>query len=197
MSDFESRFLAFLKNRIDAMGVTESGAYEYYAVRVQREDAFVNYERVLMDHILASPPARVVHAGIGIGPVIARLSQAGIPCVGYESDGARYAAAVALREELGLGYELRKAYYPDADIGSGGLLLFTNVGAGWTREQEDAIIATFPNFDEVILDLRLFGHIRNEEADREELRWRIAAVGLVADLPPIAGAFYVRIAPIR
>lgn len=195
MVDLEDRFLDFLRRRIDEMGLTASGAYDYYAQRLDKGEAFMPYERAVMRDVIALRPSRVVHAGIGIGPVTAALARAGIPAVGYEKDKARFAAAEALRDELGLEYDLRQSYYPDDDIGAGGLLLFTNVGAGWTREQEDAVIGTFACFDTVILDLRLFGSVRDTEADQDALRQRLSMVGRVENLPPIGGAAYVRIRP--
>lgn len=195
MSDIEDRFIAFLRQRIADMGVEGSGAYSYYERRATTGQAFMDYERVVMRDVLALRPSRVVHAGIGVGQVVAALAQSGLPAIGYEADGARFVAAEALREALGLTYDLRKAYYPDDDLGDGGLLLFTNVGAGWTREQEDAVIDTFGHFDVVILDLRLFGHVRDTDEERDALRARIARLGKVENLPPIHGAAYIRLRP--
>lgn len=197
MSDIGTRFIDFLRKRIAAMGVEESGAYEYYAVRAERGEPFLGYERAVMAHILERQPSRLVHAGIGIGPVIAAMADEGMPAVGYEGETGRFAAAEALRASLGLDYELRFTTFPDADVGRGGLLLFTNVGSGWTREQENAVTETFRKFDEVVLDLRLFGSVRSSEEQRTELRRRLSKLGQVEDLPPIEGAYYVSVRPAR
>jgi hypothetical protein len=195
-SSIEARFLAFLRDRVTTMGADLSGAHGYYTYRLKRDQGLMEYERVLIDWILARRPVRVVHAGIGMGPLIAALAEGGVEAVGYEGSRLRFAAARALRAALGLSYELRRAHYPDGDVGRGGLLLFTNVASGWTRRRVDAILATFTCFDEVILDLRLFGETRERAAERDALRRRLAAIGPVEDLPPIPGAFYVRLSPL-
>jgi hypothetical protein len=79
------------------------------------------------------------------------------------------------------------------------LLLFTNIGAaGWDADTENRIIRSFSRYDRVVLDLRLFGSVREGSTQREELRARIS------DLVPCSiesmgmeplGAFYVMVVP--
>lgn len=183
----------FISDRIYAMGLTESGAYEYYAQRVERRDLLTMDGRALLWRILADPPARLVHAGTGLGCLTACVAAAGIPSMGYECDHRRHRGATALRDAMGLSYELRAAYYPDANVGTGGLLLFTNVGADWSEAQEDGVIGTFSRFGRVILDLRQFGHLRTDPSEQDALLERIPAVTSVRLAIP--GCAYVEIEP--
>lgn len=60
------------------------------------------------------------------------------------------------------------------------LLVFTNVGAGWDRERFERVVASFVDYQYVILSLRLFGQTR-ESPDE----WRVLA-DEIAKLAPIA-----------
>lgn len=195
MADLEDRFLGFLRKRIAEMGVEGSGAGEDYQLRAQRGEAFTDAERVVMRDVLALRPSRVLHVGTGMGAVAAALAQSGVPVTGYEVDDARFAAAEALRETLALRYGLENAPYPDDDDGQGGLLLVSGLRADWNRRQEAAVIETFGAFDVVIVDLRLFGSVRDAPAERDDLRRRIAEIGKVEELPATAGAQYIRLRP--
>lgn len=195
MHDLEQRMIGFIADRIAAMGDTESGAYDYYAQRVQRRDLLTMDGRALLWRILSDPPIRLVHAGTGLGCLTACVASAGVPSLGYECDHRRYRGAVALRDTLGLSYEMRAAHYPDAHVGKGGLLLFTNVGADWSESQENGVIGTFSRFDRVILDLRQFGHLRDDPVAQDELLERIPAE-TTARLA-IPGCAYVEIEPKR
>jgi hypothetical protein len=190
------KILEFLRNRIATMGETQSGALNYYAFRAERGIVLATYESEILEVALTGRPLRIVHAGIGIGQLLPFVAQAGIPAVGFEFDNSRFKAAVDMRDWLGLDYELRHSKYPgDGDLGNGGVLLFTNVDAGWNDETERSIIETFHLYDRVLLDLRLFGRVRDDNDGRGELLGRLEAVGAVSVIPTISGAHYVEIKP--
>lgn len=189
--------IAFIQARIAELGEEESGAYNYYAYRAEKGQGLSHYEQALLRYLMDANPSQVVHAGIGIGTLDVAIGLAGIPVVGYERDRTRFAAAEALRDKYGLKYELRQEFYPDGleTLKPGGMLVFTNVGAGWSLEDEARITRTFSHFDQAVLDLKLFGVFRPEEEEREELLNRLKKVGKVAELPTIAGAAYVAVTP--
>ena len=192
MKELDNAILAFMRERLDRMGLVPSGIYGYYEARLQRGIGLSDYEWALLDHLAAAPPKRVVHAGIGIGTLAVALASRSIPVLGYERDKTRIAAAVALQEAVGATYEIRKSYFPDDGVEPGGALVFTNVPSSWTTEREDAIIATFSGFDRVILDLRGFGRVRDSEDQRFELLGRIGGTHVAL---PVPNHHYVEIRP--
>ncbi len=77
---------------------------------------------------------------------------------------------------------------------SNAILIFTNVASSWSDDTLASIIASLPRFSEVLLDLRLFGTIRDDEQDRTVLFDRIAATARSAErLPHLAiGSHFAR-----
>ena len=77
---------------------------------------------------------------------------------------------------------------------SNAILVFTNVASSWSDDTLASIIASLPRFAEVILDLRLFGMIRDRDQERAELFDRIAATARSAErLPELAiGSHFAR-----
>lgn len=70
---------------------------------------------------------------------------------------------------------------PSPWFDSNAILIFTNVASGWSDDKLASIIGSLPRFAEVLLDLRLFGAIRDEEQDRTALFDRIAATARSAE----------------
>jgi len=189
----EDKMLDFLtawtRDRAD-----ESGAYEYYSDRLGRGITVAAYEKALLGIVVALKPSRVVHAGIGFGSLDALLEEAGIRVIGYELDKRRAETALAMRDVLGMKYEIRPVAFPDGTEGRGGTLIFTNVGAGWDDAAQRRIVAAFKSFDTVLLDLRLFGRVR-EEADRAKLAASLKKIGKVEPIETVGGAYYVKVSP--
>jgi hypothetical protein len=198
-----SRFAAVMKDRIITLGVLESGAYEFYADRLLVQGAYDHYEKPLIYDLALRPPnikLHIVHAGIGLGPVALALSALGHSVIGFEGDIRRGLAADALRSTLAeqfpsisTRYELRKAQYPaglrrsadasDIKPNHWNILLFTNVASNWGDEAEEATIATFKDFQEVILHAGVFNRVRNE-AERDELLARVSRYATsITDMP--------------
>jgi hypothetical protein len=197
LNSYEEQAQAWLEERIRTMGEQKSGAYAYYQDRVARKQLLSGYDRYLITHFSQSVPTiLVVHAGIGFGQLAAALGCLGVHTVGLEYDQARYQGASALRAHLQAfypnladNYELVCGGYPLSYAGSNfvsarTVLLFTNVVAGWPPEQESQTIVTFERFDEVILEARLFGRIREDEQERQELLER-AARSAAATITPV------------
>ncbi len=174
--------LAFLRERIGAVGADACGGYGYYLYRVEHDIGLTKYEIDLFNRLKGT--RRLFHAGTGLGPLTAGLAATGTQCVGFELDVGRYEGALVLRDTLapGTDYELRNAMYPEGlvpeDRPHDATLLFTNVAAGMDDAWQDKLIDSFSRFERVILDLRLFGYDRETEADRQVLADRIRARGL-------------------
>jgi hypothetical protein len=191
--------------------IETTGLYDFYLYRIEQCGvALSNYDKVLIGHALANfaPQARrVVHAGIGLGTLASALVVAGYKVAGIERDPRRFRAASSVRAALADAwpgaaerYELIEGEFPTALdntswVARDAVLIFTNCGAGWTDELTERIIASFPNYGDVILDTRLFGNTRDLPAEREQLLERIAPRALAAqpiDAAPNAFYYHMR-----
>lgn len=82
----------------------------------------------------------------------------------------------------------RPAASAGAWLDSNAILVFTNVGSGWNEALLALVIESMPRFAEVVLDLRVFGWIRDKDDERNSLFDRIAASARSAErLPDLAG----------
>lgn len=74
------------------------------------------------------------------------------------------------------------------------ILIFTNVVSTWGDHTQDSIFECLPRFAEVLLDLRLFGKMRETDQERTDLFDRIAATARSAErLPQLAeGSHFAR-----
>ncbi|MDP1748785.1 MAG: hypothetical protein Q8L22_04960 [Reyranella sp.] len=77
---------------------------------------------------------------------------------------------------------------------SNAILIFTNVASTWSEQTQAAIFESLPKFAEVLLDLRLFGTVRETDQERTDLFDRIAATARSAErLPHLAiGSHFAR-----
>ncbi|WP_265570675.1 hypothetical protein [Sphingomicrobium nitratireducens] len=181
LRQFEEQVVTFIDERHRALGVEESGLLPYYVQRAEKKRAFTRYERGLLAHLETG--TTIYHAGIGIGVLSAALALKGCRVIGFEEMPERAEAARALRDAVAQGtdYELREANFPGglrADEPAGAAtLLFTNVAGNWSDETYAGAFAAMKRFSRTILDLRLFGHTRNEPEERDELARRLEAMG--------------------
>ncbi len=70
---------------------------------------------------------------------------------------------------------------PGPWFNSNTILVFTNVANTWSERTEASIFESLPRFAEVILDLRLFGTVRDKDQERTDLFNRIAATARSAE----------------
>lgn len=198
----DREILAAMRERLQRLGQDESGFFRYYSGRVQAWQGLSGAERALYSHLRTR--ARVVHAGVGIGTLAVALARVGVPCLGFEQDERRYAAALDLKATVApdAPYELRHGSFPAAlrrgDRVRDATLLFTDFNYGWSDAQTEAAIVATRRFPRTILDLRQFGCLRDEPAERAALARRLEAGGLrleELDLG-VEGAFYVECRPV-
>lgn len=188
-------------------GIERSGFYSFYAKHLEQRIALQEYEEDLALFLLARGPGReVVHAGIGLGTLACALAANGITVTGIEQDHGRVRSAQVLRDavirmwpDVAKRYRIVQGAFPAVAaprrkwwswkrpanaLEPRATLLFTNVVMSWSEELQAAILAALPGFAEVILDLRTFGIVRDDESDREALFARIAERALVAERLP-------------
>lgn len=199
--DFLDGYLFRLLQEIAAdRGIKGSGFFDYYTSRVTGKiGGLMEYEERLTRYLLAnSSGSHIVHAGTGIGTLPCALACNGMTVTAIESlrprvDSARRirAAIVDIWPEIDLRYDIIEGVYPEAlgsrRYGEDAILVFTNVASNWNVEHQASIIQSMQGFGEVILDLRLFGRVRNAETERTTLFSRIAATAQSAErLPDVA-----------
>jgi hypothetical protein len=179
----EGEALAFLAERLAAMGAAAGGLGNFYLRKLETGRIFSRYERELL--VLLEGEERIVHAGIGIGQLSAALALQGSEVLGFEGDPLRHAAAEALRCRVApdARYTIAGAHFPEgldpAYQPVGATLLFTNVVTSWPAGSYDAMFAQMHRFRRTILDLAHFRDPRPEPAEQAALAERIAATGLV------------------
>ena len=131
------------------------------------------------------------------------------------------AALIEIWPEVEARYEIVRGFFPQALLGSpkrsssisrfwpwrrvpgrsagprfdsNAILVFTNVAYRWSDRELASILESFPRFAEVLLDLRLFGAVRETDDDRTALFDRIATGARSAErLPELAsGSHFAR-----
>jgi len=186
-------------------GMDASGLYRYYTMRLDgRLGGILEYEHDLANYVIEHCQGRrIVEIGAGLGELPIILALNGMKSAGVEFNEGRQRAGRRVREravncfpEVGEHYEFIAGGYPEALVdtawtGPDVTLLFTNVIASWDRARTEAIDAFFPQVGEVILELRMFGVLRDEEAARQQLFDEIARYAKSAErLPELSPAMH-------
>ncbi len=207
--DFLDGYLFRLLQEIASDGGKESGFLDYYASRLDEKiGGLMEYEERLARHLLDNYNGRrIVHVGTGIGTLPCVLACNGMTVTGIESYHLRVVSAQRIRSaivdvwpEVDRRYDIIEGRYPQAlpfnQCGPDSILVFTNVAAGWNKADEASIIKSMRLFGESILDLRLFGSVRDAQNERTDLFRRIASTAQSAELLPdiagVAGAHFAR-----
>jgi hypothetical protein len=186
-----------IREIIDSGDINETGLYAYYADRVmQRVGGLLEYEGALAHYVLDNCRGkRVVEIGAGLGELPITIALNGLTAAAVEYDSKRILGATKIREamirsfpELAERYVIVPLGFPEALVesawaGPDVTLLFTNVGSGWDDKRTEEGISRFHSVGEVILDLRLFGAVR-DEAEQRALFERIGAEARTAELLP-------------
>ena len=181
-------FISFLQERIDRMGLTESGAYNYYSERLREGLILKDYEKALILYLTAQPRDckwHLVHVGVGLGPLALAVAALGYPVLGFEGDRKRYkgasdACSLLSRHfpTIATQYDLRHGFYPDGfndgDVRSGydNILLFTKAASTYNMEHEDELLRSFSRFNEVIFSPQYFTKSQAADVEQQKLLTR-------------------------
>lgn len=199
--DFLDGYLFRLLQEIAAdQGIEASGFHEYYSSRLMDKiGGLMEYEERLARYLLANFQHRhILHVGTGIGTLPCVLACNGISVTAIEGFRARVASARRIRAavidiwpEVAQRYDISEGSYPGVlatnSYSPESILVFTNIASSWTTEHQASIIESMQQFSVALLDLRLFGTVRNDERERRDLFDCIAATALSAErLPDIA-----------
>jgi hypothetical protein len=196
---------AVLRQRIDALGVRGSGAYEHYNAMLQRGFSLPPHELTALEIVRQQVPRLTAYheigSGIGTLPFLLALNR--FPAVGIECDRRRHETALAIWRELSAQAEAGKpacrlvfgrfpattARYEAADA----LAIVTDFVTTQSPQQRQAIIDGLRRYPYVLLDLRRFCHVREESEAQRALLGELEAHGLIraADIEPASDSAFV------
>lgn len=174
-----------LRKRMEEMGETESGAYPYYAVRVNRGRLINPAEIELLNYIIEREKeiSSIHDIGAGIGTLAIAFAAAGIEAVAIERDERRLKAMNAIVDDLRERYpktvakvSALHAPFPDPAIAAirkpDTVAVAANFIASMTEELQQQIVAGFAEYPTIYIDAQRFCISRStqEEYDRME-RW--------------------------
>ena len=196
---------AVLAQRIDALGVRGSGAYEHYSDMLKRGFPIPHHELIALQIVRRQAPQlsayHEIGSGIGILPFLLALN--GFPAVGIECDPRRHETALAIWRDLSakakagkpacrlvLGrFPFEEAKYDRSDA----LAILTDFVTTQTPKQMQAIFDGLRYYPYVLLDLRRFCLIREESETQLELLRELGEHGFtqLAEIAPATDCAFV------
>lgn len=196
---------AVLRQRIDALGVRGSGAYEHYSAMLQRGFAIPPHELTALEIVRQQAPRLAAYheIGSGIGTLPCLLALNGFPAVGFECDRRRHDTAQAILRDLSAKAETGK---PDCRLVFGrfpaaaakhdtadALAILTDFVTTQSSQQRQAIFDGLRRYPYVLLDLRRFCLVREQSEAQLELLRELEAHGFAraGDIAPASGSAFV------
>lgn len=196
---------AILQQRIDALGVRGSGAYEHYSAMLERGFPIPHYEvtalEIVSRHMSRLSAYHEIGSGLGTLPFLLALN--GFPSVGIECDRRRHETALAIWRELSAKPEAGR---PDCRLVLGrfptavakcdtsdALAIFTDFVTTQTHENRQAIFNWLRGYPHVLLDLRRFCVVREGSEAQLELLHELGTHGFTqsGDIPPATDSAFV------
>lgn len=169
-----------LRHRLERVGVETSGAYNFYNVRVQRGELFLNYELELARALVpyAGKFRQIHEIGSGFGQLMFLLGWNGFETLGFEVDRKRAKTARDLEgildvidPELSKNVQLLEAEFPSLAAPrpeAHSLLLTTNLVATRSLPQKLVILGEMRKYPYVLADIQRFFELRIDEAGQRE-----------------------------
>jgi hypothetical protein len=179
--------IPFGQRRLAEMGERESGAYNFYKVRLDRSQLFADYELALADALAETlGDKRLIHEiGSGYGTFSWLMAGLGFHTVCLELDRLRYNGGIALWGAILAGWKdipgsvrFVNDRFPSASLESdGACAVITNLVATTTEVQRSAMLAALTGYHLTIVDIdRFLVHATTPE-QRIEVIDRFAAAG--------------------
>lgn len=180
------------KMRIETMGLEESGAYNFYDVRVGHGTLFADYELEIARRFDAmNDRPKIVHEiGVGWGQLSFLLSALGISTVALEADRRRYAAGAALHGVITAASPAEAQHsqvlyekFPSSDLDPrGALALATNLVFTTSPAERRSIVAALATYKTSIIDVdRFLVHGKSVE-ERRSVIAEFESAGLKGEL---------------
>lgn len=187
----DSILMPVARMRLQTMGLEDSGAYNFYEVRLGHGTLFADYEMEIARRLDAlSPRPRMVHEiGVGWGQLSFLLAGIGIDTVALEVDRRRYAAGSALHGVInaadpGTTQRCQVLYerFPSEDLDpAGAMALATNLVFTTTPTERTAIVAALGRYESCIIDVDRFLVMGRTPEDRAAVIAEFEAAGMRAE----------------
>lgn len=167
---------------------------DLYAAKIARGATLETYEIAIAEAMvrrLDPAGANIVEIGAGHGALSLFLGRHGFDVQGYEGDRRRMAAAAwhlkrQAQSHPDLAVRFTPGFFPDAgsptfsDTDKDRICIATNITCTYTDTHHDAILDAVSDLDEFIFDLSRFGHTRNSQHERDDLRQQLIGRGFEA-----------------
>lgn len=185
----DSILMPVARMRIETMGLEESGAYNFYDVRVGHGTLFADYELAIARKLAEYGPGGLVHEiGVGWGQLSFLLAAIGIDTVALEVDRRRYAAGSSLHAVIAAADPKTAQHcqvlfekFPSPDLSpKGAVALATNLVFTTSPEQRRAIITALSRYDAAIIDVDRF-LVSSKPENRPALLAEFEAQGLAGE----------------
>jgi hypothetical protein len=116
----------------------------------------------------------IFEPGCGLGQLVLALGVFGFEGVGFDHDRKRHENSLRLKAEFcksfgPINISFSKKSYPDVTP-KATLLVCNNFCGTYVKQNEDRIIKSFAKYPNVILNIKMFGFVRNEEQQRGLLK---------------------------
>ena len=194
VDELDKSAVVTMSERIAALGETESGAYGFYKVRVDREQMITRYERELVDSVFDRDPqiAEIHDIGAGLGSIAIAVAAKGVRAVMLEYDRRRAAAANVIISNMEKTWpsmagrlSVAQGSFPETvpkrhKKRGQFAAIATNVMGTLPSEIEDKMIAGLTQYDVVYIDVQRFCVSRKTEDEIDGLLARISAAGLTS-----------------
>jgi len=171
----------YVYERYKRLGKDGSGAYNYYADRIDRgcQDIITKYDYELPVFIETLMPKGVFYVGAGFGFLAIYQSILGFKCTAIESDNRRFQGLEEISSRLSEFYPqiaenltLINSKFPnekfDGQDLSEHILLFTNFACTMSEDLKKEILMEFHKYKAILLSERLFGETRESPDEREK-----------------------------
>ncbi len=185
-----------LRQRIEELGVRESGAYDHYGAMLQQGFPIPHHDLVVMDVVRRIIPDlqsyHEIGSGIGILPFL--LAFNGFASVGFECDKRRHETAMAIWRELSSkakvddgACRLILGRFPTSGVDdtTESVAILTDFITTQTPERERAILVGLRRYRYVLIDLQRFCITRDTPEAQLHLMRKFQTFGFVPTGDPI------------
>lgn len=196
----ERAALAAMQDWLDTMPDAPAAAGDFYRSQVREGRLFNRVHAVVARYLIetAAPVDRVVEVGCGLGPLCWLLAANGLQVTGFEGNKGRYDGATYLRDRVlpadaAPRLQLVHGIFPFAFNGetlrSDGrrILVCTDIVSGFTAQNATLILRMFCLFDQIVINLRTFGIVRDGE-EQQALLAVLTSAGFTVQRELLSGS---------
>lgn len=150
---------------------------EFYKRRHKGGSIYSGEDKLIIDYIknnFNSKKDVIFEPGCGLGQLILALGAFGFEGVGFDHDRNRHENSLRLKSEFSKSFgpmniSFLKKSYPDV-VPRATVLVNNNFCGTYIKQNEDKIIKSFVKYPNVILNIKMFGFVRNEEQQKSLIK---------------------------